>query len=127
MAGRKTEPAKYWLSNLPPDTPLRDLVCLAKLRWRIEQDYRRTQRRDGPGSLRRALLARLHHHVTLVSVAPGFLTTERLRPPPTRAAPDLAQRDGPGATSGPGLLAGHLPHLPRTAGARSTTPPSTMT
>jgi SRSO17 transposase len=36
----KSEPTKYWLSNLPQDTPLGDLVSLAKLRWRIEQDYR---------------------------------------------------------------------------------------
>lgn len=36
----KTEPTKYWLSNLPADTTLRELVYLAKLRWRIEQDYR---------------------------------------------------------------------------------------
>ena len=36
----KDEPAKYWLSNLPADTPLKTLVQLAKLRWRIEHDYR---------------------------------------------------------------------------------------
>jgi len=34
------EPVKYWLSNLPAETPLERLVSLAKLRWRIEQDYR---------------------------------------------------------------------------------------
>jgi SRSO17 transposase len=33
------EPTKYWLSTLPPDTRLRELVDLAKLRWRIERDY----------------------------------------------------------------------------------------
>jgi SRSO17 transposase len=30
------EPVKYWLSNLPADTPLVELVRLGKLRWRIE-------------------------------------------------------------------------------------------
>lgn len=34
------EPVKYWLSNLPADTPPADLVRLAKIRWRIEHDYR---------------------------------------------------------------------------------------
>ena len=34
------EPIKYWLSNLPADTPLESLAGLAKLRWRIEHDYR---------------------------------------------------------------------------------------
>ena len=36
----KEEPTDFWLSNLPADTPIERLVCLAKLRWRIEQDYR---------------------------------------------------------------------------------------
>jgi SRSO17 transposase len=36
----ESEPTKYWLSNLPEDTPIQRLVHLAKLRWRIEHDYR---------------------------------------------------------------------------------------
>jgi len=36
----KDEPVKYWLSNLPADTPRDRLVVLAKLRWRVEHDYR---------------------------------------------------------------------------------------
>jgi hypothetical protein len=36
----KPEPTKYWLSNLPEATPLVDLVRLARLRWRVEQDLR---------------------------------------------------------------------------------------
>jgi SRSO17 transposase len=42
-AGRaqgKDAPVKYWLSNLPADTPIGRLVQLAKLRWRVEHDYR---------------------------------------------------------------------------------------
>lgn len=33
-------PSECWLSILPPDTPIADLVRLAKVRWRIEHDYR---------------------------------------------------------------------------------------
>ena len=33
-------PTDYWLSDLPADTPLKTLVRLAKMRWRIEHDYR---------------------------------------------------------------------------------------
>ncbi|WP_322770440.1 IS701 family transposase, partial [Frankia sp. Cr1] len=33
-------PTDYWLSNLPADTPLPVLVRLAKIRWRVEHDYR---------------------------------------------------------------------------------------
>ena len=32
----KDEPVKYWLSNLPEDTPMVELVRLGKLGWRIE-------------------------------------------------------------------------------------------
>ncbi|MEV0138745.1 hypothetical protein AB0O74_03495 [Streptomyces rubiginosohelvolus] len=31
---------QFWLSNLPATTPLPVLVRTAKLRWRIENDYR---------------------------------------------------------------------------------------
>ena len=34
------EPTDYWLSTLPEDTPLPELVRLAKIRWRVEHDYR---------------------------------------------------------------------------------------
>src|SRR6478736_1431343 len=34
-----SEPTKYWLSTLPQETRLADLVDQAKLRWRIERDY----------------------------------------------------------------------------------------
>ena len=43
----KAEPTDYWLSNLPLDTPLPQLVRLAKIRWRIEHDYR--ELKDGLG------------------------------------------------------------------------------
>ena len=33
------EPIKYWLSTLPKDVAFRQLVDIAKLRWRIERDY----------------------------------------------------------------------------------------
>jgi hypothetical protein len=35
-----TEPTDYWLSSLPETTPPAELVRLAKIRWRIEHDYR---------------------------------------------------------------------------------------
>lgn len=33
-------PTSYWISNLPPETPVADLVWWAKMRRRIEHDYR---------------------------------------------------------------------------------------
>jgi SRSO17 transposase len=36
----EAEPVKYWLSTLPEDIGLRHLVRMAKIRWRVEHDYR---------------------------------------------------------------------------------------
>ena len=82
----KDEPIKYWLSNLPPDTPLKTLVKLAKLRWRIEQDYRELKDALGLDHFEGRTYRGWHHHVTLVSIAHAFLTLERTRRPPARAA-----------------------------------------
>jgi SRSO17 transposase len=77
----KPEPVKYWLSNLPETTPLVELVRLGKLRWRIEQDYRELKGALGLDHFEGRGWPGWHHHVTLVSVAHGFLTLERLRRP----------------------------------------------
>ena len=63
------EPVKYWLSNLPADTPLERLVSLAKLRWRIEHDYRELKDALGLDHFEGRTYRGWHHHVTLVSVA----------------------------------------------------------
>lgn len=81
------EPIKYWLSNLPHDTALVELVRLGKLRWRIEQDYRELKGALGLDHFEGRSWPGWHHHVTLVSVAHGFLTLERLgRPKPAASA-----------------------------------------
>lgn len=82
----KHAPTDFWLSNLPADTPIDRLVTLAKLRWRVEQDYRELKDALGLDHFEGRSWPGWQHHVTLVSVAHGFLTTERLRRPPHRAA-----------------------------------------
>ena len=82
----KDEPTKYWLSNLPADTPLKDLVRLGKLRWRIEHDYRELKDALGLDHFEGRTYRGWNHHVTLVSIAHAFLTLERTRRPPARAA-----------------------------------------
>src|SRR4051812_27376924 len=82
----KDAPSDFWLSNLPADTPLERLVALAKLRWRVEQDYRELKDALGLDHFEGRSWPGWHHHVTLVSVAHGFLTLERLRRPLARAA-----------------------------------------
>lgn len=83
---KEPEPTKYWLSNLPADTPLKQLVRLAKMRFRIEQDYRELKDALGLDHFEGRSYPGWNHHVTLVSVAQAFLTLERRRRPPARAA-----------------------------------------
>jgi SRSO17 transposase len=83
---KEAEPTKYWLSNLPADTPLKDLVRLGKMRWRIEHDYRELKDALGLDHFEGRTYRGWNHHVTLVSVAHAFLTLERRQRPPARAA-----------------------------------------
>lgn len=73
-------PTKYWLSNLPTDTPLQELALHAKARWRIEQDYRELKDALGLDHFEGRSWDGWHRHVTLVSAAHVFLTLERLDP-----------------------------------------------
>jgi len=82
----KAEPTKYWLSNLPETIPLVELVGLARLRWRVEQDYRELKGALGLDHFEGRSWTGWHHHVTLVAVAHGFLTLERLRRPKPAAS-----------------------------------------
>jgi SRSO17 transposase len=83
---KQAEPTKYWLSNLPDQTPLKQLVRLAKMRFRVEQDYRELKDALGLDHFEGRSYPGWNHHVTLVSVAHAFLTLERRRRPPARAA-----------------------------------------
>ncbi|MFJ9370845.1 IS701 family transposase [Nocardia sp. NPDC101769] len=76
-----TEPTDYWLSTLPPDTPITELVRLAKIRWRIEHDYRELKTGLGLDHFEGRSWLGWHHHATLVTAAHLFLTTLRLTGP----------------------------------------------
>jgi SRSO17 transposase len=73
-------PTGYWLSNLPDTLSLAELVRLAKIRWRIEHDYRELKHGLGLDHFEGRSWAGWHHHVTLVTAAHAFLTEQRLAP-----------------------------------------------
>ncbi|MFJ8364634.1 IS701 family transposase [Streptomyces sp. NPDC093984] len=73
-------PTRFWLSNLPDDTPIADLVRLAKIRWRIEHDYRELKHGLGLDHFEGRSWNGWHHHATLVTAAHAFLTEQRLAP-----------------------------------------------
>jgi SRSO17 transposase len=71
------EPTKYWLANLPAATTLKGLVRLAKLRWRIEHDFRELKQELGLNHFEGRSWRGFHHHATLCIAAYGFLVAER--------------------------------------------------
>ncbi|MBJ6636889.1 IS701 family transposase [Streptomyces sp. DHE7-1] len=73
-------PTDYWLSSLPADTPIAELVRLAKVRWRIEHDYRELKHGLGLDHFEGRSWPGWHHHATLVTAAHAFLTEQRLAP-----------------------------------------------
>jgi SRSO17 transposase len=75
------EPSDYWLSDLPTDTPLAELVRLAKSRWRIEHDYRELKQALGLDHFEGRSWIGWHRHVTLAAAAQLFLTQLRLENP----------------------------------------------
>lgn len=77
------EPLKYWLSTLPEDTPLKGLVNITKLRWRIERDYLDLKQELGLGHYEGRGWRGFHHHATLCIAAYGFLISERETVPPS--------------------------------------------
>ncbi|MFF7247400.1 IS701 family transposase [Embleya sp. NPDC008237] len=73
-------PTDHWLTNLPQDTPVAELVRLAKMRWRIEHDYRELKHGLGLDHYEGRTWRGWHHHVTLVTAAHAFLTLHRTDP-----------------------------------------------
>ena len=85
----KAEPAKYWLSNLPPATKLKNLVAFAKQRWIIERDYQELKQELGLNQYEGRGWRGFHHHGTLSIAAYGFLVGERSWFPPSARAGQL--------------------------------------
>jgi hypothetical protein len=100
------EPAKYWLSTLPGDPPITQLVDTAKPRWRIERNYQELQQEPGLGH-DEGRVWRGFHHASLCIAAYGFLISLKETIPPSQPAqtgdsqttahpPDHRPRSAPG-------------------------------
>lgn len=72
------DPLKYYLSTLPDDIALNDLVAQAHMRWRIERDYQDLKQELGLGHYEGRGWRGFHHHAALSIAAYGFLVTERI-------------------------------------------------
>jgi len=74
------QPIDYWLSNLPADSEPERLARLARLRWKIELDYKQLKGELGLDHYEGRSWLGWYHHTALVTAAHGFLTLERLHP-----------------------------------------------
>jgi SRSO17 transposase len=73
------EPSRYWLSTVPEDAMLDDLVRLAKIRWRIEHDFQELKDELGLDHYEGRGWRGFHHHGALCIAAYAFLAAERAR------------------------------------------------
>jgi len=68
------QPAKFFFSNLPANTPLRTLVRVAKSRWWVEQSYQQMKEELGLDHFEGRSWRGFYHHLTLVLLAAAFLS-----------------------------------------------------
>jgi SRSO17 transposase len=98
------EPSRYWLSSVPEEVALEDLVRLAMIRWRIERDFQELKDELGLDHYEGRGWRGFHHHGALCIAAYAFLAAERARlsPPaalaflrPPRVPKDFRPRGSP--------------------------------
>src|SRR5437773_5445550 len=70
---------QYYFSNLPPDTPLKTLVRIARSRWAIEVQYRDLKTELGLDHFEGRSHPGWTHHAVLAAMTFNFLQLERRR------------------------------------------------
>jgi SRSO17 transposase len=80
------KPTGYWIANLPRSTQPGRLARLARLRWKIELDYKQLKGELGLDHYEGRSWLGWYHHTALVTAAHGFLTLERQHPNRPRPA-----------------------------------------
>ena len=110
----ESEPSKYFLATLPPDTDLATLVDIVKLRWRVERDYEELKSEIGLAHYEGRGWRGFHHHATLCIAAYGFLIREKAAFPPSAPvfgqAPCLSDRPRPRGAADPARTPRHVLH-----------------
>ncbi len=76
---RSSGERKYYLSNLPPDTPLKQLASLIKARWVCEQAHQQLKEELGLDHFEGRSWRGLHRHALLTLIAYLFLQHLRLQ------------------------------------------------
>lgn len=76
---RSTGERKYYLSNLPADTPIRQLAGAIKARWVCEQGHQQLKEELGLDHFEGRSWKGLHRHALMSMIAMAFLQTKRLK------------------------------------------------
>jgi SRSO17 transposase len=76
---RSTGERKYYLSNLPADTPLKQLAGAIKARWICEQAHQQLKEELGLDHFEGRSWAGLHRHALMTMIAYAFLQSHRLK------------------------------------------------
>jgi SRSO17 transposase len=69
---------RYYLSNLPPEAPLRDLAAAIKARWVCEQAHQQLKQELGLGHFEGRSWTGLHRHALMTCIAFAYLQHLRL-------------------------------------------------
>ena len=125
----EAEPTKYWLSTLPADTKLKDLVAIAKQRWIIERDYQELKQELGLGHYEGRGWRGFHHHATFALRLMGslwqsgpFFPLSPCRPILDYQPPTAAGVPAPGLASDPsGIIRTQSPRFASASPAHSFT------
>ena len=124
---RATGERKYYLSNLPPETPLEVLAGLIKARWVCEQAHQQLKGELGLGHFEGRSWRGLHHHALLCRLALAFLQHLRLggkkRRHPARARTAAPADFARGAPPHPRRADPRAPALPALPAALPPSPP----
>ena len=109
-------PCKFYLSSMSASTSLRELVRMAKLRWRVERDYQEMKGELGLDHYEGRNWLGFHHHAALCAAAHAFLALRRALFPPEASGVDAAGRAPTSPTGSPPRVTG-VPAMQATATA----------
>ena len=76
---RRTGERKYYLSNLPADTPIKQLAGAIKARWICEQAHQQLKEELGLDHFEGRSWPALHRHCLMCMIALAFLQSQRLK------------------------------------------------
>lgn len=93
-------PSKFYLASVPAGTSLKQLVRLAKLRWRVERDYQEMKGELGLDHFEGRNWLGFHHHAALCAAAHAFLAIRRAVFPPVPHPLDARSRS-PSSSASP--------------------------